>query len=192
MWGYPLASAAVLVVGLAGLPKAKAQIAADQQLEEQLRKPIGLALRDIVRPGERLMLEPIGYIGYFSEARVLDAVGLVSPEAIPYYREGAVSPYLDMMNDLRPEWVLLRAGEYDDAIHARVAPEKSLESHYRLSQTFSDPASPPGSTPAFFLFRRIPERAGEPSARFPAQTSVGLRVFPRSCICVFAEPGAAV
>lgn len=154
-WLAPSISFVVLALGLVRIPGVRVQIRADQETEERLRKPIGLALKEIVKPGERVMLEPIGYIGYFSGARILDAVGLVSPEVIPYYRQGAVSPYLDLMHDLKPEWVLLRAGEYADSLNAAVPPDRALLAHYRMFRTFSDPSAPPGATPAFFLLKRL-------------------------------------
>jgi hypothetical protein len=154
-WLAPSIALVVLALGLVRIPSVRTQIRADQETEERLRKPIGLALKEIVKPGERVMLEPIGYIGYFSGARILDAVGLVSPEVIPYYRQGAVSPYLDLMHDLKPGWVLLRAGEYADALRADVDPDHALQAHYKLYRTFSDPAAPPGATPAFFLLMRF-------------------------------------
>jgi hypothetical protein len=144
----------ILAFGLVTLPKVRAQLAADQNVEDRLRRPIGETLRGMIQPGEKLMLEPIGYIGYFSRARVLDAVGLVSPEVIPYFRRGAASPYLDIMAEIKPEWVLLRAGEYQDAQKAAVPHERRLERNYVLIRTFADPAAPAGSGPAFSLFRR--------------------------------------
>jgi hypothetical protein len=154
-WAAPAIAVLMILIGLARLPIIRGEIYTNQQIEERLRKPIGLALKEMIRPGERLMLEPIGYIGYFSGARVLDAVGLVSPEVIPYFRKGAVSPYLDILHDLKPEWVLLRAGEYDDARHAAVPADRRLEASYRLVRTFSDRAAPADSAPAFYLFRRL-------------------------------------
>jgi hypothetical protein len=147
------AAALVLAFGLRALPSVKAQIAADQAVEDRLRRPIGEILRDWIMPGERLMLEPIGYIGYFSRARVLDAVGLVSPEVLPYFRRGVVSPYLDLMADLRPEWVLLRAGEYQSVSEATVPVDKRLETNYRLAFMFGLPKAGKGE-PDFYLFRR--------------------------------------
>jgi hypothetical protein len=151
----PRAAVAILIVmaGLAMLPRERSLIAADQRQDEALLKATGLMLRDVVKPGETLMLEPIGWIGYYSRARILDAVGLVSPEIIPYFRPGAVSPYLDIMAGLRPEWVLLRSGEYEDAIRAAVPPDRGLLTNYALVRTIPNPEQP-ASKPAFFLLRR--------------------------------------
>jgi hypothetical protein len=149
-----LLAAAVIGFGLRSLPGVRADIAKAQAVENHLRQPIGMILRGLVAPGERLMLEPIGYIGFFSRARILDTVGLVSPEVIPYYRRGAASPYLDILADKRPEWVLLRAGEYWEAMTARVPPDRKLRAHYALDRQFFDPDAPPKAGPAFYLFRR--------------------------------------
>ncbi|HXF81242.1 MAG TPA: hypothetical protein VNN19_00605, partial [bacterium] len=40
-----------------------------QQIEDHLRRPLGLWLRRHSAPGDRVMLEPIGYIGYYSQRR---------------------------------------------------------------------------------------------------------------------------
>jgi len=156
---------AVAALGLGRMPAVRADLARAQALEDHLRRPIGETLRGLVKPGERLMLEPIGYIGYYSRARVLDAVGLVSPEVLRFYRAGAVSPYLEIMAALKPEWVLLRAGEYADVRTAAVPDALRLERSYRLVRTFADPAAPPGSPPAFLLFRRLtPHDQAHPAA----------------------------
>ncbi len=55
----------------------------------------------------------IGALGYYTDARILDTLGLISPEAIPYYptqpeyyvNAYAVSP--DLINDLQPDFVVL-------------------------------------------------------------------------------------
>ena len=39
--------------------------------------------------------ENIGAIGYVSDRRILDLNGLVSPEVIPYKRDGSVERYLE-------------------------------------------------------------------------------------------------
>ena len=78
-----------------------------QQAEERVRRPLGLWLRERVRPGERVALEPIGYIGYYSRARILDEIGLVSPEMIPLNRAGA-GWFAEMLARYRPEYVVER------------------------------------------------------------------------------------
>src|SRR5690606_32136607 len=76
----------------------------NQKVEDRLRKPLGLWLRAESRPGDRVMLEPIGYIGYYSRLPVLDVVGLVSPQVLPYWNSRVASPLAEIAGAFRPEW----------------------------------------------------------------------------------------
>src|SRR5262249_26879788 len=65
------------------------QIRIQQSLiEDQNRTQVGLWLKNHVRSGERVFLEPLGYIGYFSNARMMDYPGLVSDEVVQARRRG--------------------------------------------------------------------------------------------------------
>jgi hypothetical protein len=56
------------------------------------------------------MLEPIGTIGWRCiRQRILDEVGLVSPEVQARRQRGA-GWYADLVNSRRPEWLVGRAG----------------------------------------------------------------------------------
>ncbi len=153
--GWPsVAAVFILIAGTALLPRQRALIAADQRQDEALLKSMGLMLQDVIQPGETLMLEPIGWIGYYSKAKILDAVGLVSPEIIPFFRPGSHSPYLDIMAKLKPDYVLLRTGEYADAVNAAVPPDRTLLENYILVREIPNPDLP-DSPPAFYLLKRI-------------------------------------
>lgn len=85
-----------------------------QQLtEERGRKPIGVWLREHARPGDRVFLEPLGYIGYHSRLKMLDFPGLSAPEVSDLVRAGHRA-FADLIRRLRPEWVVLRGHEYVD------------------------------------------------------------------------------
>jgi hypothetical protein len=78
-----------------------------QQAELEVRRSLGLWLREETPEEARIALEPIGYIGYYSRRRVLDAVGLVSPEMVPLNREGA-GWFTRMVRAERPDYVVER------------------------------------------------------------------------------------
>ncbi len=59
------------------------------------------------RPGEKVMLEPIGLIGYHAPLRVVDEVGLVSPQVARRRLQGS-GWYTDIANQERPEWLVVR------------------------------------------------------------------------------------
>ncbi len=60
-------------------------------------------------PGQSVMLEPIGIIGYETPLRVIDEVGLVSPGVARRRREGS-GWYGDIVARERPDWLVVRRG----------------------------------------------------------------------------------
>lgn len=54
-------------------------------------KPIGLWLRENTTPGTTVQLEPLGYVGYYSERIMLDEVGLVTPRVVDLKRAAVSS-----------------------------------------------------------------------------------------------------
>ena len=106
-------------------------LAVQQQFQNAVIPPLSQFLQQNVRDDERVMLEPIGYIGYFSRRRVLDLVGLVSPEVGASYR--TKTPLADMLTRLQPQWLCLRPSE----VAALKQQDPSLpEKFYRLEKTF--------------------------------------------------------
>lgn len=107
----PLAGAAVLcyLVGCAApWLVAKAGRAREVQVaEDTVRCPLGRWLDENTPAEARVAMEPIGYIGYYSRRRVLDEIGLVSPEMIPFTRRGS-GWFGRAIRALRPEYVVER------------------------------------------------------------------------------------
>jgi arabinofuranosyltransferase len=69
--------------------------------------PIATRLASLSRPGNSVMLEPIGMIGYFAPVRVIDETGLVTPE-IARRRRGGPGWYADIVAERRPDWLVVR------------------------------------------------------------------------------------
>ena len=59
-------------------------------------------------PGESVLLEPIGWIGYRSGLKVLDESGLVSPDIARRRVQGA-GWYADVVRRAHPDWLVVRA-----------------------------------------------------------------------------------
>ncbi|HLK56505.1 MAG TPA: hypothetical protein VKU00_08075 [Chthonomonadaceae bacterium] len=142
VWGVALAM--VALAGLAHLGAVRRDIAEAQRLEDALRRPMGVWLGEQVGPDERILLEPIGYVGYYSRRRLLDIIGLVSPEVLPSYR--TEEPLPDIVQRLHPEWLCLRRRE---AALLEAARRYHFEQDYRLVQTFAIPGAEP-----FVIYRR--------------------------------------
>ena len=109
----------------------------EQDVEEKVRIPLALWLKAHSRPTDRIMLEPIGTIGYYAHRPILDVVGLVSPQALRFYRPQIEAPMLEMARAFRPEWCVLRPGEIARIQRAARAQGDPWEDHYRLMRTFS-------------------------------------------------------
>ena len=136
-----IAFALVLVLGLGAREQAR-HYRTEQNHMEAVHKAIGLHLAEYVEPEDLVAAEDIGYLGYFSGARILDRDGLVSPVAVPYNRSGN---YLGLILDTAPDWVVV----------SRTSPTSSFTedppfaSAYLLDRTFSHP---PGSD--YSVYRR--------------------------------------
>jgi hypothetical protein len=79
-------------------------------VENGARRPVGEWLRQHAVPGDTVFLEPLGYIGYYSELKTYDFPGLSSPEVVAAVRGGAKS-YSALIAKLQPKWVVLRPAE---------------------------------------------------------------------------------
>jgi hypothetical protein len=79
-------------------------------VENGARRALGEWLRAHSQPGDTLFLEPLGYIGYYSNLKTFDFPGLSSPEVVAAVRRGA-RRYVDLIEELAPTWVVLRPTE---------------------------------------------------------------------------------
>jgi hypothetical protein len=146
---------AFLVLAVAGLlwnlRSITSDIAANQQVEDTLRKPIGLWLARNTRPEARVMVEAIGYVGYFSRRPILDMVGLVSPEVLASHRSGTPYPVGDIVARFRPEFLVLRQSETEEIeAYSRATGRPLIGTEYLFVRRFPDERS----DPAMYLHRR--------------------------------------
>jgi len=124
-----VALCAALTFGLVTL-----QLRLQQRIvEEGIRIPIGKWLAAHAAPQDRIFLEPLGYVGYFSNGRMIDAMGLVSPEVVALIRTEKAG-FCDMPTRLRPEWVVLRLGEY----LRMQATNPDFDREYALAEVFEN------------------------------------------------------
>lgn len=81
-------------------------------IEDGVRKPIGLWLRDHARtPHDSVMLEPLGYIGYYSGLKMLDYPGLASKEMVEARQRLGLAHQNQIYRELKPDWLVLRPFE---------------------------------------------------------------------------------
>ena len=86
-----------------------------QSVEDQVRTPAAEYLRSTVRPGQSVVSESAGYIGYYGDVKLYDYPGLTSPtsvralQSLPPDRRGVA----DLIDVLQPDWLVLRPWELD-------------------------------------------------------------------------------
>jgi hypothetical protein len=126
-----------------------------QAIEENARKPIGLWLKDNSHPGERILLEPIGYIGYYSQRPVIDVIGLVSPQVLRFYSATATSPWLAQIVAFTPEWCVFRPTELREIERSAAANGYDWKSNYALVHTWAYAREKSEQPLVFYAFRRM-------------------------------------
>jgi hypothetical protein len=119
-------------------------------VESQHFGEVAVHLDDHARPGQSVLLEPIGMVGWLGRALVLrDETGLVTPSIAERRARGA-GWYADAVRLYRPDWLVVRADFLGDprAFAGRGAPFRdstefrSTLSAYRATFTTTEPPSP--------------------------------------------------
>jgi hypothetical protein len=89
------------------------QVAAQQRIiEEGTRRKIGEWLKAHSKPGDAVFMEPLGYIGYFSNLKTYDYPGMSSREIVAS-RKAFGEEWGRLIFDLVPRWIVLRPFEID-------------------------------------------------------------------------------
>lgn len=100
-----------VVVQIASLAATAWQMRTQQRvIEDGVRRPIGEWLRAHAGPGDTVLMEPLGYIGYYSRLKTYDFPGLSSREVVAAVRSG-VMRYADLIVRLQPTWLVMRPTE---------------------------------------------------------------------------------
>jgi hypothetical protein len=134
-----------------------------QFVEEGGRKQIGLWLRaHAASPLDTVFLEPLGYIGYFSQLKMYDVPGLSSPEVVAARKRLATDDFDKLIAELKPDWLVLRpheANKIADRDQALLTVTYSAVHYFNCGQSLSAYRWLPGrgyvtSDQAFFILRR--------------------------------------
>ena len=147
------ACAAVLIVpAVAGLvrelPRRERHARMFQENEVGLRRVVGLWLRENTAEDARVAMEGIGYQGYYSERRVIDMYGLVTPEVIGYKASTGSNGevFRRIWTELGPGFIVLRSFEVDENRHFNggklfetEADRESFFGRYREARRFTAP-----------------------------------------------------
>lgn len=103
-----------------------------REIERGNRMQIGLWLRANAKsPDDSVFLEPLGYIGYYSQLKMLDWPGLCSPEVVAFRKKS--QDWAKLLAELRPDWLVLRPHEI---AAIRSADPKTLGERYSSVKIF--------------------------------------------------------
>lgn len=91
-----------------------------------------------------VMLEPIGYIGFFSDCtQVYDAAGLVSPEILTFRRTGQSGWFFKAVEEVKPQYIVLRRGEVEANVGFNIGVLFAGENDKKTFQTLYAPVMDP-------------------------------------------------
>jgi len=81
-------------------------------VEDGNRRQIGLWLKEhAASQRDTVFLEPLGYIGFFSQLKMYDYPGLSSPEVVAARKKLKTNSYALLIRELSPDWLVLRPEE---------------------------------------------------------------------------------
>ncbi|MHC5543809.1 hypothetical protein ACYOEI_36745, partial [Singulisphaera rosea] len=130
------------------------------EVEMGNRAKLGLWLKTQMREGETLYLEPVGYIGYFSGARIRDWPGLVAPQVSELAKRRNCDFYT-VVPPLKPDWIVLRPWEAQRMVERIPGFQQGyvLANRFDINAKLRDLAFLPGrkyltNDAAFLVFRR--------------------------------------
>lgn len=142
-----------------------------QEQEDGLRRAVGERLRDTLPASASVATEAIGYIGYYSERRVIDLAGLVSPEVVRIRAASASNgeAFARVLSELRPDAVVLRSYEVERNRHFHggklfETPEarQEFDRHYRVAARFEGPHPELwGRLGRLTIYRRVEDVPGD-------------------------------
>ena len=125
----------VFAVGLIALQVHSGIVFAQEVRDRQMYrhdgalKAMGLWLKENTDPASIVLLEPLGYVGYYSERTMLDEVGLVTPAVVELKRQRiGAEQYAEIF---QPDYLIVHC---DDTIRIPLPGETKLL--YELTVTF--------------------------------------------------------
>jgi len=105
-----------------------------REIENGNRKEVGLWLRqNATSKADTVFLEPLGYIGFFSQLKMLDFPGICSPEVVAVRKKYGRNTWSVLISELKPEWLVLRPKEISTI---QQNDPKLLTQYYKLIRTF--------------------------------------------------------
>lgn len=131
-----VAGVAYVVLFAAFLPQTfAAEKRIQEDIENPVRKSIGLYLAEVMKPDESVGSEPLGYIGYGSRRTVYDWPGLANRKVVEYIKTHPGRRSIEQMFEhFRPDFLVFRYAEY-----ANAWAQRWLDEDYKIIASFEAP-----------------------------------------------------
>jgi hypothetical protein len=115
----------------------EAQRGIQTEIEDKVRKQIGLYLKSVMSPSERVGTESLGYIGYYCRCAVLDWPGFANREVSAYAQTlpREKRSMQESWKHFRPEYLVVRPSEYEK-LKLREGDNNFIDNNYRLEKVF--------------------------------------------------------
>ncbi len=84
------------------------------EIEDPVRDQVGRYLGEVAKPGETIVTEPAGFVGFYTNATLYDFPGLTSTtvtDALDEHPEASTT--VGLVPLLQPDWLVLRPGEVE-------------------------------------------------------------------------------
>ena len=136
--GAATLTAALAVIGIdlgLGYGQALAFRDIQQNINDRALKSIGLWLEQNTVADAAVLLEPLGYIGYYANRRMIDVVGLVSPEIVDLKRQGLTT--LQAVPIIRPDYIVIHCDDALDWEKQSESGQSDFVAHYQRAVTFN-------------------------------------------------------
>jgi hypothetical protein len=113
-----------------------------QSIENQVRTPMATYLRSRVPPGQSVVSESAGYVGFYGNVKLYDYPGLTSRTSVQALRglPPAHRDIADFVAVLQPDWIVLRPWELDSFQQQFPA----IAAEYEVDRVFQLPGVPDG------------------------------------------------
>lgn len=89
----------------------KAEHDIQANIEAPAREAMGRYLGAVMRPTDKVGMEPLGYSSYYSRHVIVDYPGLINPDVVAYTKEHRAAGLCTLLSDFLPEYVALREHE---------------------------------------------------------------------------------
>ncbi len=125
---------------------------------ELLYEQVARDLKDSLLPGQVLAAGDVGALGYFTQARILDTVGLISPQSLAYYPQPRAAYVINyaipaaLVLDQQPDYLVILE------VYGRntLLQDRAFRAAYTLTRTLDTDIY---GSQGMLVFRRSPPRA---------------------------------